>query len=567
MSKKIFITSALPYCNNVPHLGNIIGSTLSGDVYSRFKRNQTKNCDITYLCGVDVYGTTTILKASQENLTCEEICEKYKKLHKQIYDWFNIKFDIWGQTNTEEQTKITHKIFIELYKNGYIEEKTITQMYCSKCDSFLADRYLKGTCYHEECKDKQNIVNGDQCDYCQKFIDVNKLINPFCYVCKNVPYLKETQHLYLKLNELHNEINNYNFNNSNVKLSNHVISIVKSWLDNGLESRCITRDLKWGTSIPWEFDSRLEKYKNKVFYVWFDAPFGYYSILMKDNPDYENWLKHDVEMVQFMGKDNVVFHTIIFPGSILGSKLNLPLVNKLACTEYLLYEGTKFSKSNNIGIFGDHVGQISNDLGINEDYWRYYLLKIRPETHDSSFDWKDFVGTIQSDLVNNIGNFINRCVVMSEKFCNNITYYKNTKENELLKSITIYNDSLENFKFREALAQCLAVSSYGNIYLQMEKPWIIAKDKSIESKEILQKILGKANAICYVLLQLLNPIIPATSSKLLNTFKLTNQIDDLTQIITNDNTITIDKTNYSLPFKNIDIKDVRIALDKLNILS
>ena len=565
MSKKVFITSALPYCNNVPHLGNIIGSTLSADVYSRFKK--TQNCDTIYLCGVDCYGTTTELRAHLEGLSCEEICEKYMKLHKRIYDWFNIKFDVWGQTNTKQQTKITHKIFLELYKNGYIEEKTIMQMYCSNCDKFLADRYLKGTCYHKECDGKNNITNGDQCDNCQKFIDVNQLINPFCHICKKIPYMKETHHLYLKLNELHEEINNYNFNNQNVKLSNHVISITKSWLNNGLESRCITRDLKWGTPIPWEFDDTLAKYKNKVFYVWFDAPFGYYSILMQENIDYDDWLKQDTEMVQFMGKDNVVFHTIIFPGSIIGSKLDLPLVNKLGCTEYLLYGGKKFSKSDNIGIFGDQVEQISNILGISEDYWRYYLLKIRPETSDSSFDWKDFIMTIQSDLVNNIGNFINRCVTMSEKLCNNVTHYKNDDMTEILNLINNYNDLFENFKFKEALNQCLILSNYGNTYLQKEKPWVIAKNNSDESKEMLQNILGKANLICYVLLKLLNPIIPNTSLKLLNTFNFTNQFDDLTKIIINNNIITINKSNYSLPFKNLNIKEVKIILEKFNILS
>lgn len=560
--KKIFITSALPYCNNVPHLGNIIGSTLSGDVYSRFKK--TQGYDVIYLCGVDVYGSTTLLRASQENLTCEEICDKYTKLHKEIYDWFNINFDIWGQTNNDKQTIITHEIFLELYKNGYIEEKTIMQMYCDNCDQFLADRYLKGICYHQECENKNNITNGDQCDACQKFIDVTKLIKPYCSVCGNMPTLKSSNHLYLKLNELQNEINDYNFNNPNVKLSTQVLSIVKSWLDKGLESKCITRNLKWGTPIPWEFNETLKKYKDKVFYVWFDATFGYYSILMQNKLDYENWLTQNTEMVQFMGKDNVSFHTIVFPGSIIGSKLNLPLVNKLGYTDYLLYEGNKFSKSNNIGIFGDQVMNISHDLKINEDYWRYYLLKIRPETHDSSFDWKDFITSIQSDLVNNIGNFINRCVSMSEKFCANVTYHKITNSQEslnILDLIDTYYNSMENFKFREAINQCLILGNYGNNYLQKEKPWNIAKDANVPY------VLGTANMICYILLKLLNPFIPNTSMRLLNSFIITSKSNDLTQIFTNDCTITINKNNYSLPFKNLDIKEVKIILDKFNIIS
>lgn len=568
MEKQIFITSALPYCNNVPHLGNIIGSTLSADVYSRFKKIQ--GYDTLYLCGVDCYGTTSEIKAKEENVSCEQLCAKYTTLHKNIYDWFNIQFDVWGQTNNEQQTKITHEIFLELYKNGYIEEKVITQMYCDNCNNFIADRYLKGTCYHKECENKNNVTNGDQCDFCQKFIDVSQLINPFCYICKNHPYLKETQHLYLKLNELQNEIENYNFSNQNVKLSAHVTTIVKNWLDNGLESRCITRDLKWGTPIPWEFDENLAQYKNKVFYVWFDAPFGYYSILMNGKDNYQNWLKKDTEMIQFMGKDNVPFHTIIFPGSIIGSKLDLPLVNQLGCTHYLMYEDEKFSKSNKIGIFGDQVEQISKELKINEDYWRYYLIKIRPETNDSSFDWKDFINSIKSDLVNNIGNFVNRCASMSEKFCDNVTHYQGQKEYDdfdILNIISTYNDSIENFKFREALNQCIILSNYGNNYLQKEQPWVIFKNKTDENKKKLQNILGKANMICYVLLKLLNPIIPFTSNKLLTLFESINQSSSLEEIITNCDTIIINTIGYSLPFINLDIKEVKIILNKLNIIS
>ncbi|MCC7515649.1 MAG: class I tRNA ligase family protein, partial [Bacteroidia bacterium] len=338
MANKVFITSALPYCNNVPHLGNIIGSTLSGDVYARYRK--MKGDDVLYLCGTDVYGTTTEVKALQEKMSCEEICEKYTLLHKNVYDWFNINFDVWGQTNTVEQTQITHEIFLNLYNNGFIEEKSLMQMYCPTCNKFLADRYLKGICYHPECNGKNNITNGDQCDSCQKFIDADKIIKPFCCICKTTPFLKESNHLYLKLGELADEIRKYNFENPNVQLSDFVNAITKSWLDGGLESRCITRDLTWGTPVPWEYDETLSKYKGKVFYVWFDAPFGYYSILMKNRPDWKNWL-NKVEMIQKMGKDNVSFHTVMFPGSILGSKMNLPLVNKLSCTEYLLYEGEK----------------------------------------------------------------------------------------------------------------------------------------------------------------------------------------------------------------------------------
>lgn len=554
--KKILVTSALPYCNNVPHLGNIIGSTLSGDVYSRYKKQL--GYDVLYICGTDDYGTTTEVKALQENTTCQEICNRYNKLHKEIYDWFDINFDVWGKTSTDTQTKITHEIFLNLYKNGFIEEKTSTQMYCSPCNRFLADRYLKGICYHAECNGKNNITNGDQCDSCQKFIDVNKIINPFCYICKSKPYLKETNHLYLKLGALAKQIEDYNFNNPMISLPDQVKCVVKSWLDMGLESRCITRDLSWGTPVPViPDDPILSKYKGKVFYVWFDAPFGYYSILASNNNIKTNdWLTKNMTWVQSYSKDNIPFHTIMFPGSIIGSGLDLPSFTHICSTEYLLYEGQKFSKSNNIGIFGDQVKLISEKLGITSDYWRYYLIKIRPESHDSSFDWKDFITNVNGELVNNIGNFINRCVSLSSKFCNNVTNYKidTNMNNDIQTIIKKYNDDFEKFKFKDAFNNCLMLSTYGNHYLQKEQPWILAKNPNT-TIEVLTDILGKANFICYHLIKLLYPIMPTISTILQKVF------------IIHPTTILINKDEYKLPFKQLDIKDVRTILTEANIKS
>ncbi len=572
MSKKILVTSALPYCNNIPHLGNIIGSTLSGDVYARYKRLQGDQ--VLYVCGTDCYGTTTEVKAEQEGLTCEEICDKYGELHKQVYDWFNINFDVWGQTNTQEQTEITHEIFLSLYKNGYISEKTITQMYCPSCDKFLADRYLKGTCYHPECIGKSNITNGDQCDSCQKMIDVDKLINPYCYMCKTTPYLKETDHLYLNLNMLESRINDYIFNNEKVKLQDHAISITKTWLDKGLEPRCITRDLKWGTPVPWQYDEKLNKYKNKVFYVWFDAPFGYYSILkkglLKDN-NYKTWLDDNddgnIEWVLAMGKDNIAFHTIFFPGSILGSELPLPKPNKLCTTDYLNYEAQKFSKSNNIGIFGNQVANLSQELGINEDYWRFYLLKIRPEAHDTSFDWNEFILTCNNDLVNNIGNYINRCVSMTYKYLGGqSTYTPNEYVTKVSEYIDEYNLQFNDFRFIKVVLQCINLGTYGNQYLQLNTPWTLAK-KLEENKEKLNHILGSANMICYILVKLLLPIIPNTAERLLKLFHFETNYSEDTSSLNNNNKITLDNTNYALPFKPLDKDTVKEILEKLKVKS
>lgn len=512
-NKKYFITSALPFSNNIPHLGNLIGSTLSGDILARFKRQQ--GFEVIYLCGTDEYGSTTTIKAKKEGLTCQELCDKYHKLHKEIYDWFNIKFDVWGRTPSQSQTMITHEIFLALYKNGYIESKTSVQLYCEKCKMFLADRYVKGTCYHEECGGKKSIANGDQCDICQKMIDICKLIDPFCSTCFSRPVQKESEHLYLKLGELEKKLEE-NLNKNNFKPN--VLSIAKAWLKTGLTSRCITRDLTWGTSIPKGVDSFLDRFVDKVFYVWFDAPFGYYSILAEKKSDWREWLTSpDIEWISTQAKDNIPFHTIVFPASIIGSGLNYPLINQICGTDYLLYEGQKFSKSNGIGLFGDQVIQISKTLEINEDYWRFYLVKIRPETQDSNFSIKEFVQTINTDLVNNIGNFINRCVSLTINYTGNQKTYEDKSNTEfvtLAEYVNKYTSLMDDFKFRDALKLCLELASYGNSYLQKKQPWALMKN---QTNQALYTIYT-ADVICWVLLQLLLPFIPNTCERLLEYF-------------------------------------------------
>ena len=537
MKKKIFITSALPYVNNVPHLGNIIGCVLSGDIYARYKRQNSDN-EVIYLCGTDEYGSTTTIKAKQEKMTCQEICDKFHKSHKEIYDWFNIKFDIWGRTTTEEQTEITHEIFTDLYKNGHIEEREISQMYCEQCQMFLADRYIKGICYHNECQGYENVANGDQCDFCQKIIDVNLLIKPICHLCGATPVSKKSDHLFLKLSDLSDKISDYL--DKNTTLKSQAMSIAKAWLNTGLTSRCITRDLDWGTPIPKGNDSILDKYQNKVFYVWFDAPFGYYSILAKHMTNWREWLTNNVDWVSTQAKDNIPFHTIIFPASILGSNTNLPLISQICSTNYLLYEGKKFSKSKSIGLFGDQVVKLSGELGINEDYWRFYLAKIRPESHDSSFSMSEFVTTIRTDLINNIGNFVNRCYSLSNKYCKDSSY---EKYHQLEQCITKYNTLMDDFKFADAIRLCLEVSSFGNQYMQEKKPWTLINNNFEQAKNII----GRANHICCVLMNMLYPFIPSTVEK----FKLA------IEITTNEN-ITIVKYigNLGLLFKEVKLENI-----------
>lgn len=568
-SRKVLITSALPYVNNIPHLGNLIGSTLSGDVYARFRR--FKGDDVIYLCGSDNYGAQTYVKALQEGITCKEICDKYHQLHKQIYDFFNIKFDIWGSTVTETQTQLTQEIFINLYKNGHIEEKETEQMYCNNCNMFLADRFLKGYCYNEECKNKNILSNGDQCDNCGQLIDIKRLIQPFCFLCKCKPELKNTHHLYLRLQDFTDKIHDYFINNDgNISISKNVLGITKSWLDKGLESRCITRDLLWGTPIPYQYDSKLHKYKDKVFYVWFDAPIGYFSILFHNNPEMKEWLSDNIEWVQLYSKDNVPFHTVIFPATIFGDGNRYPLVKKILSTDYLLYEGEKFSKSNQVGIFGDQVIQISKQADINEDYWRFYLLKIRPESKDSSFSLDQFISVINTELVNNIGNYINRCLSMSNRYGLLRSTYIYHKEDEIIEKviglIDKYIEHFENNKFKKALKCCIEISSLGNFYINKNEPWVLNK-KGIP----IDNILSTCNIILLSLLFLLNPFIPKTTDDLLSHFKIfdesisllddtkINNIYELKRIIISNNiVIDIEMKNYVLPFKKLHKKDLQL---------
>jgi methionyl-tRNA synthetase len=332
------------------------------------------------------------------------------------------------------------------------------------------------------------------------------------------------------------------------------MSIAKSWLKTGLKSRCITRDLDWGTSIPQNIDCVLDKYQYKVFYVWFDAPIGYYSILAKNYPDWKNWLfSSDLEWISTQAKDNVPFHTIFFPATILGSNTSYPLINRICGTEYLLYEGLKFSKSKGIGIFGTDAIKISKKLGINEDYWRFYLIKIRPETQDSSFILQDFVTTIRVDLINNIGNFINRCYSLTIKYCQNQT---NIVDNCYCdKIVDDYKILMDDFRFRDALKLCLELSSEGNTIITSEKPWVSIKTDI----DVAIKTITKANTICSILLKLLTPFIPGT-------------IEQITKSINCDFGIFQIVSKLDLPFKNINIDDLTqlvsecITAHKTNIL-
>lgn len=509
--RNILITSALPYVNNVPHLGNIVGSVLSADIYARYAKN--RNYNALFVCGTDEYGTATETKALEEKVTPKELCDKYYKIHKEVYEWFNIGFDHFGRTTTDEQTEIAQDIFLKLNENGYLEEQTTPQLYCEEHKAYLADRYVEGTCPLCGYED----ARGDQCDKCGKLLNPFELINPRCKLDNSVPVTKDSTNIYLKLEDLQEELSKWvDESSTKGKWSKNSKTITNSWLKEGLQPRCITRDLKWGTPVP------LEKYSNKVLYVWFDAPIGYVSITAnyfkeKGNKEWTKWWKNpeNVDLYQFMGKDNTPFHCVVFPSTQIGTKENWTKLHHINTTEYLQYEGGKFSKSRGVGVFGNNA----KETGVLPSVWRYYLSSIRPETSDSQFSWNEFVTKNNSELLANLGNFVNRLV----KFVNvkyngvvpkfdpkNVPNYSSFESdvNELLKS---YIDSMEAVSLRRGLELAMAISSRGNQFLQDNK-----LDNTLYSDfpEKSDAVVSVGLNLIYLLSAIIWPFMPETGDKI-----------------------------------------------------
>jgi len=542
--RNILITSALPYVNNVPHLGNIIGCVLSADVFARYCRNQDYN--VLYVCGTDEYGTATEVKAIEEKISCQELCDKYHKIHKEVYNWFQISFDKFGRTSTEFHTKISQEIFFKLYKNGYFSNGTISQYFCNICEIFLADRYLSGTCY--KCKNQK--CSGEQCDQCNTIIDTEQLLNSKCKICLNSPILKNSNHLFFDLPKLQESVKTYC---DSVYMTPNARSITNSWLKTGLNSRCITRDLKYGVPLPVSLQNELvslrtekmslrteqkelvslrteqNEQKDKIMFPWFDAPIGYMSITGEKWKEW--WIPEEkVELFQMFAKDNVFFHTLMFPASLIGTGDKYQLFTHINSTDYLQFEGNKFSKSQNLGIFGDTV----MNMGIPSDIWRFYLIYIRPEDGDSNFTLIDFVNTNNSELVNNLGNFVNRTISLLSKNnymleSNKINVIENKCENkenqelnnkftnEINDEIKKYYHLMEQVKLRESLRTVFRISALGNKFLQEKAPWKNNLSQLPWEKNDKLTINICVNLI-YLLGILLDPFMPTTSKTILNSF-------------------------------------------------
>lgn len=504
--RNVLITSALPYVNNVPHLGNIVGSVLSADIFARYAK--ARNYNTLFVCGTDEYGTATETKALEEGVTPKELCDKFNKIHSEVYKWFDIGFDYFGRTTTDLQTQIAQDIFLKLHENGYLEEQTMDQLYCPVHNGFLADRFVEGICPKCAYED----ARGDQCDKCGNLLNPFELIEPRCKIDNAKPEKRTSQHIFLKLDTLQEKEEAWFKKASEEgKWSKNSITITSSWLKEGLNPRCITRDLKWGVPVP------LEKFKDKVLYVWFDACIGYVSITANYTKSWEKWWKdpENVQLYQFMGKDNTPFHTVVFPSTQIGTNENWTMLHHINTTEYLQYEGGKFSKSRGIGVFGNNA----QDSGIPPSVWRYYLASVRPETSDSQFSWDDFQSRNNNELLANLGNFVNRIIKFVNSKYNGVIPkfdpkylddYEGTVK-DLNNLINNYVTDLEAVHERRGLEHAMSISSRGNQFLQDNK---MDNTTFNENPNKSDAIIGVGLNIVYLVASLIYPYMPEITKKI-----------------------------------------------------
>lgn len=511
---KILITSALPYVNGVPHLGHLVGCLLPSDVYARYMRMMRH--EVLYVCGTDEHGTPSEVGAAKEGMDVADYCLKYHNRHKEAYDAFNLSFDYFGRTSSEQNREITYHIFEQLDKNGLIEEESIKQIFSIDDNRFLPDRYVTGTCPH--CGyDK---ARGDQCENCTKVLDPTELINPRSTISGSTNLeVRETKHLFLNLPKLEKQLAEW-VKSKEPFWPDVAYSIAQKWLKEGLRPRCITRDLKWGFPVP------KKGFEDKVFYVWFDAPIGYLGITKQwadEKPGERSWKDwwldaKDVYYVQFMGKDNVPFHSISFPATLLGTGENWTKVDYLKGMSYLTFEGGKFSKSEQRGVFAEDAVK-----EFPADYWRYWLISNAPEASDSSFTFDLFAGVVNKDLNGVLGNFVSRVMKMTASKIGaevpaggEMTEVEEKLIADLQEKADNYCKYMEGLEFKKAMNELRAIWADGNNYISVTEPWTVIKTDPARAAAILRVCLNLIRI--YALLSA--PVMPETSAKILAKFGL-----------------------------------------------
>ncbi|MFJ6085644.1 methionine--tRNA ligase [Streptomyces sp. NPDC092369] len=542
------ITSALPYINGIKHLGNMVGSMLPADVYSRYLRQ--RGHDVLYICATDEHGTPAELAAKEQGIPVAEFCAQAHDAQKAVYDGFALDFDYFGRSSSPQNREITQHFARRLNENGFIEERAIRQVYSPTDGRFLPDRYVEGTCPH--CGyDK---ARGDQCENCTRVLDPTDLINPRSAISGSTDLeVRETKHLFLLQSKLQHEVEEWVAAHEE-EWPQLASSIARKWLTEGLHDRAITRDLDWGVPVPADTWPELAA-EGKVFYVWFDAPIEYIGATKEwsdedpENRDWKSWWyesdagENPVRYTEFMAKDNVPFHTVMFPATELGIREPWKMVDYVKAFNWLTYYGGKFSTSQKRGVFTDQALDI-----LPADYWRYFLIANAPESDDSSFTWEHFTATVNKDLADTLGNFVNRVLSFSKKrFGDEVPAGAAAGEPEtklgeqIAELLAEYETQMEALQFRKAAAALRALWSAGNSYLEEKAPWLEIKT----DKDAAALTLRTAMNLIHLYAVVSEPLIPTSSKAMRQAFALT---EDTATWVTPEQARALDSVPAGTPF-------------------
>ena len=547
--KRYLVTSALPYANGPVHIGHLAGVYIPSDIYTRYLRLRGR--DVVSVCGSDEHGVPITIKARKEGVTPQEIVDRYHKIIKESFERFGISFDIYSRTSSATHAKTASDFFRKLYDEGKFIEKSSMQYYDEEAKTFLADRYIVGTC--PKCGNDR--AYGDQCEKCGSTLSPEELVEPHSAVSGSVPVMRETKHWYLPLDQYETFLREWILD-GHKEWKTNVYGQCKSWLDVGLQPRAVSRDLDWGIPVP------VEGAEGKVLYVWFDAPIGYISATKDFTPDWEKyWKSGDTKMVHFIGKDNIVFHCIVFP-SMLRAHGGYILPENVPSNEFLNLEGDKISTSRNWAVW---LHEYLDEFPGKEDVLRYVLCANAPETKDNDFTWKDFQARNNNELVAVLGNFVNRALVLTKKYydgivppCGALTDY----DRETIAEMAAIKESLENniehYHFREALKDAMNVARIGNKYLADTEPWKVVKSDPERVKTILNIALQiTANTAIAI-----EPFMPFSAAKIVNMLAVNKFAWDslgATDLIAADHRIG----EPALLFEKIEDDVIQHQLDKL----
>ncbi|WFB08564.1 methionine--tRNA ligase [Streptomyces sp. LX-29] len=554
------ITSALPYINGIKHLGNMVGSMLPADVYARYMRQ--RGHDVLYICATDEHGTPAELAAKEAGLPVDVFCAQQHDAQKAIYDGFGLSFDYFGRSSSRQNVEITQTIARELKANGFIEERSIRQVYSNTDDRFLPDRYIEGTCPH--CGyDK---ARGDQCENCTRVLDPTDLIEPRSAISGSSDLeVRETKHLFLLQSKLAEEVAAW-VDEHGKDWPTLASSIARKWLTEGLQDRAITRDLDWGVPVPADTWPDLAA-EGKVFYVWFDAPIEYIGATKEwadQNPaerDWKSWwyeADDTVRYTEFMAKDNVPFHTVMFPATLLGTRDAWKKVDYVKAFNWLTYYGGKFSTSQKRGVFTDAALEV-----LPADYWRYFLIANAPESDDTSFTWEHFTATVNKDLADTLGNFVNRVLSFSRKrFGDEVPAGAEAGEAEaklgeqIAELLAEYEGHMDTLQYRKAAAALRALWSAGNSYLEEKAPWLEIKT----NPEGAALTLRTAMNLIHLYAVVSEPFIPASAAAMRSAFSLT---DDTAVWVSPDEARALASVPAGTPFTVPPVLFAKITEDDL----